>query len=165
MVKTSMTVLVVAAVAIAAHPHRTGTIHEHREVLTTRSEAGTGELPPALAAALKQFDQATVNNDIATLGHLVTDDYVLVNSDASVENKQQYLADFNLPGFKIEPSVREQPVEKVWNDAAVVGGLVHLNWTQDGQHQARLIRIAHVWALRDGQWRLTYTQVTRAPNQ
>jgi hypothetical protein len=90
---------------------------------------------------------------------------VLVNSDASVENKQQYLADFNLPGFKIEPSVREQPVEKVWNDAAVVGGLVHLNWTQDGQHQARLIRIAHVWALRDGQWRLTYTQVTRAPNQ
>ena len=122
-------------------------------------------LPADLARAVRDYDQATLHNDVATLSSLVADDYVLVNSDASVENKQQYLADFNLPGFKIEPSVREQPVEKAWNDAAVVGGLVHLRWTQDGTRQARVIRIAHVWALRDGQWRLTYTQVTRAPNQ
>jgi len=122
----------------------------------------TGELPSDLATALKEFDRAQIHNDIATLARVVADDYVLVNSNASVENKQQFLADFNLSGFKIDPYVREQPFEKIWGNAAVLGGLVHLSWTQDGQHQTRLLRIVHVWAKRDGRWRLTYTQVTRA---
>ena len=41
---------------------------------------------------------------------------MLVNSNATVENKQEFLADFNLPGFKIDPYVLEQPVAKVWGD-------------------------------------------------
>jgi ketosteroid isomerase-like protein len=121
------------------------------------------ELPPDLAQAVKEFDQAQVHNDVRTLERLVADDYVLVNSNASVEDKRQYLADFNLPGFKIDPYVVEQPVQKVWGDAAVLGGLVHLSWTQDGQHQTRRLRLASVWAKRDGRWRATYTQVTRVP--
>ena len=120
-----------------------------------------GDLPADLAAAVKAYDQATIRSDIPALERLVADDYVLVNSDASVENKRQYLADFDLPGFKIDPYVREQPMEKVWGDAAVVGGVVHLSWTQDGKHQARVLRLVYVWARRDGKWQMTYTQVTR----
>ena len=120
-----------------------------------------GDLPADLAAAVTAYDRATVHSDIPALERLVAEDYVLVNSDASVEDKRQYLADFNLPGFKIDPYVREQPIEKVWGDAAVVGGVVHLSWTQDGKHQARVLRIVYVWARRDGKWQMTYTQVTR----
>jgi ketosteroid isomerase-like protein len=120
-----------------------------------------GGLPADLAAAEQEYDRATIHSDIPALERLVADDYVLVNSDASVENKRQYLADFNLPGFKIDPYVREQPMEKVWGDAAVVGGVVHLGWTQDGKHQARVLRLVYVWARRDGKWQMTYTQVTR----
>jgi ketosteroid isomerase-like protein len=122
-----------------------------------------GELPPDLAKAVSDYDQAQFRNDVETLERLVTDDYVLVNSDASVENKQQFLADFQLPGFKIDPYVLEQPVNKVWRDGAVVGGLVHLSWTQDGKHQTRTLRVAYVWMKRNGVWRATYAQVTRAP--
>jgi hypothetical protein len=64
------------------------------------------ELPPDLARAMKNYDQAQIHNDIATLDQLVTEDFTLVNSNASVENKQQYLADFSLPGFKIDPYAR-----------------------------------------------------------
>jgi hypothetical protein len=92
---------------------------------------------------------------------LVTDDYVLVNSNASVENKAQFLADFLLPGFRIEPYVVEEPIQKVWDGGAVLGGLVHLKWTQDGKHQTRTLRVSYVWAKRDGRWQVTYTQVTR----
>lgn len=120
-------------------------------------------LPADLEQTLRTFDQAQVHNDVPTLTRLVADDYVLVNSNASVENKAQYLADFYLPGFKIEPYVLEQRVETVWGDAAVVAGLVHLRWTQDGKHHDRLLRIAHVWAKRGGRWQATYTQVTRVP--
>jgi ketosteroid isomerase-like protein len=121
------------------------------------------ELPPDLAKAVQDYDRAQIHNDIPTLERLVADDYVLVNSNATVENKQQFLADFSLPGFKIDPYVVEQPVEKMWGNAAVIGGLVHLSWTQDGKHQTRLLRVAYVWAKRNGHWQATYTQVTRVP--
>ena len=68
-----------------------------------------------------------------------------------------------MPGFRIDPYVTTQPVERVWNDGAVLGGVVDLSWTQDGKHQQRRIRIAHVWAKRRGEWQMTYTQVTRVP--
>ena len=132
-------------------------------VLSATPPAFAAQLPPDLVKAVQDYDQAQFHNDIATLERLVTDDFILVNSNASVENKQQFLADFNLPGFKIDPYVMEQPVQKFWGDAAVIGGRVHLSWTQDGKHQTRLLRVAHVWAKRDGHWQATYTQVTRVP--
>jgi ketosteroid isomerase-like protein len=130
-------------------------------VLTTMPSLAV-ELPPDLAKAARDYDQAQFRNDIPTLARLVSDDYVLVNSNAMVENKQQFLSDFNLPGFKIDPYVLEQRVEKVWGDGAVIGGLVHLGWTQDGKHQTRVLRVAYVWMKRDGRWLATYAQVTRA---
>jgi ketosteroid isomerase-like protein len=132
-------------------------------LVLSAAPALAAELPPDLAKAVRDYDQAQFHNDIATLEHLVAADYMLVNSNATVENKQQFLADFNLPGFKIDPYVLEQPVAKVWGDAAIVGGLVHLSWTQDGKHQTRLLRVAYVWAKRGDHWQATYAQVTRVP--
>jgi hypothetical protein len=86
---------------------------------------------------------------------------VLVNSDGSVQDKASFLADFKLPGFRIEPYVIDQPVRKVWSDGAVVGGLVNLRWIQDGKQHARQVRMAYVWVKRDGRWRAAYAQVTR----
>jgi len=123
----------------------------------------TAGLPPDLAKAVNEYDQATVRNDIATLGDLVAEDYMLVNSDSSVQNKQEYLADFTVPGFRLDPYVLEQSVFKVWEDTALLGGLLLLSWTQDGQQQKRLLRIAHVWARDEGHWRMKYTQLTRVP--
>lgn len=118
------------------------------------------KLPPDLEKAVNDYNQAQFHNDVPALARLVADDYMLVNSNASVENKQQFLADFYLPGFKIDPYVLEEPVEKVWDNAAVIGGLVHLSWTQDGKHQTRVLRVAYVWMKRDGRWQATYGQVT-----
>jgi hypothetical protein len=60
------------------------------------------QLSPDLAQALKDYEQAQFHNDIAALTSLLAEDDVLVNSTASVENKAQFPADFNLPGFKID---------------------------------------------------------------
>jgi ketosteroid isomerase-like protein len=120
-------------------------------------------LPPDIAKAVEEYDLAQAHNDIPILDRLVADDFVLVNSNGTIENKRQYLADFNFPGFKINPYVLEQRIEKVWGDAAMVGGLLHLRWTQDGKRQSRTLRIAYVWARHGGRWRTTYAQVTRVP--
>lgn len=120
-------------------------------------------LPPDLARALAAYNEATVRSDISSLARLVTDNYMLVNSDSSVQNKKSYLADFTVPGFKLDPYVIEQPVFRLFGGAALTGGLFTLGWTQDGHHQSRRLRIAHFWIRRDGRWRIAYTQLTRVP--
>ena len=121
------------------------------------------EMPSDLAKTIQDYQQAQVDNDVTTLSKLVTEDFVLVNSDSSVQNKKSFLEDFNKPGFKMEPYVLEQKVEKVWGSAAVVGGIMLLKWTQDGKQQSRRLRIVYVWAKKDGHWQTTYAQLTRVP--
>ena len=88
---------------------------------------------------------------------------MLVNSDSTLQDKQSYLKDFTVPGFKLDPYVLEQPISRVWDNGALVAGMVRLSWTLDGEHHTRLLRIAHVWTKQDGRWRIGYTQLTRVP--
>jgi ketosteroid isomerase-like protein len=125
------------------------------------ASTGTVDMPPDLAKAIKEYDQATFRNDIVVLGNLVADDYMLVNSDSTLQDKQSYLADFTVPGFRLDPYVMEEPVLKIWGNTALTAGRLQLAWTQDGKRQNRVVRIAHIWAKNDSHWRLTYTQLTR----
>jgi ketosteroid isomerase-like protein len=121
-------------------------------------------LPEDLAQALNEYYQAEMSNDIDALNRLLADDYMVVNSDASVEDKQKTLANFATPGFKVDPYVFEERVERVWENAAIISGRVRLGWTQGGRHQTRLLHMTYVWAKRDGRWQATFTQVTRVPS-
>jgi ketosteroid isomerase-like protein len=134
--------------------------------LVTASPAGAWEpsaVPPDLARALVAYNEATAHSDTRRLSALVTDDYVLVNSDASVQGKTSYLADFAVPGFKVDPYEFDEPLYKVSGDGALTAGLVDLHWTQDGRHQTRRLRMAHFWVRQQGHWRIAYTQLTRLP--
>jgi hypothetical protein len=122
---------------------------------------GTVALPPDLAKAIKEHEQATFRNDVVVLGDLVAEDYMLVNSDSTLQDKRSYLADFTIPGFRLDPYVMEEPVLKFWGNTALTAGRLHLAWTQDDMRQNRIVRIAHVWTKDEGHWRLTYTQLTR----
>lgn len=132
-------------------------------ILAAACVATGAELPADLANAVSAYDRATVSNDTAALSELVADDYVLVNSDSSLQDKQSYLGDFRVPGFRLEPYTIQQPISKVWGDTALFGGILPLAWTQDAVRNSRLLRIAHVWTKRDSRWRLAYTQLTRVP--
>lgn len=134
-------------------------------VFATPASYGIAAMPAELAAAVTEYRHATMRGDIAALSALVTDDYILVNSDSSVQAKPSYLADFKLPGFKIEHYAMEQPAHAVWGDTALVRGLLHLAWTQDGSQHNRVLRVAHVWRKSNGSWQLAYTQLTRVPDR
>lgn len=118
-------------------------------------------LPADLAAAAHAYDAAQVNGDRAALERLVADDYVLVNGAGAVQSKAQLIADYVAPGFKLDPFTIEEPVEKVWGDAAILGGRVNMTGTDGGQRFALVVRFVDTWARRDGQWRVVYSQVTR----
>lgn len=121
-------------------------------------------LPADLAAAVEAYDHAQVTGDGAELERLVADDYVLVNGAGQRQGKAQLIADYVAPGFKLDPFTIEEPVQRVWGgDTAVLGGRVDMQGTDGGQRFRVMVRFADVWAKRDGQWRVVYSQVTRVP--
>jgi hypothetical protein len=87
-----------------------------------------------------------------------------VNSDASVQGKSSYLADFRAPGFTLDPYKIEQPFYRIHGDTAITGWRFHLTWTQDGKRQARFLHIVHSWVKQNGCWHIEYTQLTRVPD-
>lgn len=125
--------------------------------------AGPGAMPPDLARAVAAYDAATISNDTARLSEIVRDDYVLVNSDMSVQGKASYLADFKVPGFRINRYQLSKPILILRTDSAVTGGAFRLSWTQGGKSFDRALRIVHFWVKDGGKWRLAYTQLTRRP--
>jgi Calcium/calmodulin dependent protein kinase II Association. len=121
------------------------------------------ELPADLAKAVKDYDEAQIHGNKAELQRLVADDYTLVNSSGRVQNKAELITDYTTPGYKIEPFEIQQPVEKVWSDGAVMGGIVDLRGIDGGKPFAVTLRFADIWAKRSGKWQVVYTHVSKPP--
>ena len=127
------------------------------------SVANGAEVPADLAKAVKDYDEAQVHGNKAELQRLVADDYTLVNSTGRIQNKAQLIADYTTPGYKIEPFEILEPVEKVWSDGAVMGGVVDLRGIDGGKPFAVTLRFADIWAKRNGKWQVVYTHVSKPP--
>jgi hypothetical protein len=127
------------------------------------SLANAAEVPADLAKAVKDYDEAQIHGNKAELQRLVADDYTLVNSSGRVQSKAELIADYTTPGYKIEPFEIQQPVEKVWSDGAVMGGVVDLRGVDGGKPFAVTLRFADIWAKRNGKWQVVYTHVSKPP--
>ena len=125
------------------------------------SAANAADLPADLAKAVKDYDEAQIHGDKAELQRLVADDYTLVNSSGRIQSKAELIADYTAPGYKIDPFEIMQPLEKVWSDGAVMGGVVDLRGTDGGKPFAVKLRFADIWAKRNGKWQVIYTHVSR----
>lgn len=121
------------------------------------------QLPPDLARAVAEFDRAQINGDGNALGHLLADDYVLLNSRAKVENKVDFIRDYTAPGWKLMPYVVEDEIVRSWHDGAVLGGVATLQGTDEGNAFKVRLRFVDIWRKRDGRWQVIYTQAMRAP--
>lgn len=120
-------------------------------------------LPPDLARAAKAYDLAQVNCDRAELERLLADDFVLMSSDGTVQDKAAFIADSTAPGLTVEPFVIVEPVARVWSDGAVLGGWAELKGALNGKPFAAPLRFSDVWAKRDGRWQVVLAHATRAP--
>jgi ketosteroid isomerase-like protein len=125
--------------------------------------AASVPMPSDLAAAVAAYNRATVTKDVAALSKIVTNDYFLVNSDASTQGKASYLADFRMPDFVIEPYKIGEPMFRPVGNGALTGGTMRLSWTLHGRHETRDLRVVHFWVRQGGHWRLSYSQLTRLP--
>ncbi len=121
------------------------------------------DLPPDLAAAARAFDAAQVEGDGAALDRLLADDYLLVNSSGETETKADFIRDYTAEGFSFAPFTIQQSVERVWDNGAVLGGVVDARGTSEGKPYKVRLRFVDVWAKRDGRWQVVYTQAQHVP--
>ena len=112
------------------------------------------------AKAVKDYDEAQIHGNKAELERLLANDYTLINSRGLVEGKAELIAEYTAPGYKIEPFVVRDPIEKVWSDGAVMGGVATLTGIDGGKPFAVTLRFADIWAKRDGKWQVIYTHVS-----
>ena len=131
--------------------------------LLVAAAVAASHVPPDLAAAVHGYDQAQIHGNRAGLERWLADDYLLLNSSGATETKAQLIADYTAPGFDLEPFTVEQPVEKVWSDGAVMGGIATIKGTDGGKRFEMRLRFADIWAKRNGRWQVIYTQVAKAP--
>lgn len=129
--------------------------------LMCMTTAFAADIPADLRKAVEDYDHAQVKADGPELRRLVADDYVLINSSGKVQNKADLIAEYLDPGYKLEPFTILEPVEKVWNDGAVMGGLVHLKGMSGGKPFTLSLRFADIWAKRNGKWQVIYTHVSK----
>ena len=130
-------------------------------IVLLSSPCAHAALPADLEAAVKAYDQAQIQADRAALERLLADDYSLVNSSGRVENKSQLVAEYTAPGYRLEPFTVREPIEKVWSNGAVMGGIATLRGVDGGKRFEVTLRFADVWAKRDGRWQVIYTHVSR----
>ena len=127
----------------------------------TAGPALAAATPADLAKAVADYDAAQIQGDGKALKRLLAEDYSLVNSAGTIENKDQLIADYTAPGYKLDPFTVLEPIEKVWDDGAVMGGVATLSGTDGGKRFAVTLRFADIWAKRHGVWQLIYTQVSK----
>jgi hypothetical protein len=131
---------------------------------TATTPPAPGQMTEALAAAAAAYEEAQITGDAATLERLIADDYQLVGSDGSRDDKAGLIAFWTADGFDPSPVTVVEPVEHVWTDGAALGGTVTLSGVMGGESFSTTIRYIDIWALRDGEWRVVYGQTTRVPD-
>ena len=132
-------------------------------LLASLLAAASVALPADLAKAAHDYDAAQVKSDRAELERLIADDYQLHNSGGQVQDKRSFIADQIAPGYKLEPFVIEEKVEKVMGDTAILGGVAQAKGTSGGEPYSVRLRFIDVWARRGGRWVVVFSQATRAP--
>lgn len=140
----------------------------HAPLLALLFVSATGfcaDLPADLKKAVHDYDEAQIKGNRAELQRLIADDYTLLNSGGKVQDKAQLIADYTAPGFKLEPFVVEQPIEKVWSDGAVMGGVATLRGVDGGKPFSVTLQFSDIWAKRKGVWQVIYTHVSKPPTR
>jgi hypothetical protein len=121
------------------------------------------EIPADLAKAVKDYDRAQIEGNRAELERLLADDYTLLNGAGKTETKAQFVAESTAPGFKLEPFVVTDALEKVWSNGAVMGGIATLRGVDGGTPFEATLRFADIWVKRNGKWQVVYTHISKPP--
>ncbi len=108
-----------------------------------------------------QFTAAVVKNDPETIERFVTDDWIIINADGGIIDKERFLGVIKSGTLTHELMESDDTRVRVYGESAVVSALTRTKGKFMGQEFSTNERSTDFFVRLDGQWRCVLTQLTR----
>ena len=104
-----------------------------------------------------EWVKALVRHDGPTLDRIMADDFVFTYP-LEGDDKTQFISDVLSGDLNVVQLTRENTSVRIWGHTAVLSGLDSVKWFYNGRDFSGKYKIVHVYANRDGEWRLVALQ-------
>jgi ketosteroid isomerase-like protein len=108
----------------------------------------------------EQFAEAIVKNDLEAIGRFVTDEWIIINADGGIIDKERFLGVIKSGTLTHEMMESDDIRVRLYGDSAVVSALTRSKGKFMGQEFTTHERSTDVFVRHDGQWRCVLTQLT-----
>jgi ketosteroid isomerase-like protein len=113
----------------------------------------------------KGFVDAIAKNDLEAIERFVTDDWIIINADGGIIDRERFFEVINSGTLTHEMMESEDMRVRVYGDSAVVSALTRSKGKFMGQEFTTHERSTDVLVRRDGEWRCVLTQLTAFTKQ
>jgi ketosteroid isomerase-like protein len=113
----------------------------------------------------KGFVDAIAKNDLEAIERFVTDDWIIINADGGIIDRDRFLGVIKSGALTHEMMESEGIRVRVYGDSAVVSALTRSKGKFMGQEFTTHERSTDVFVRRDGQCRCVLTQLTASTKQ
>ncbi len=111
----------------------------------------------------REWNDAYNRHDQEAVGRVLRDDYMLVDADAYVLNKRQYLD--TIPRVQVKSEDVKFPNVRVYGDAAIVNSIWSGTYSFDGKDVTETIHYTDVFIKENGKWSAVASHGTRVPKR
>jgi ketosteroid isomerase-like protein len=113
----------------------------------------------------KGFVDAIAKNDLDAIERFVTDDWIIINADGGIIDRERFLEVIKSGTLTHEMMESDDMRVCVYGDSAVVSALTRSKGKFMGQEFTTHERSTDVFVRRDGRWRCVLTQLTASTKQ
>jgi ketosteroid isomerase-like protein len=113
----------------------------------------------------KEFAKAIVNNDLESIGRLVTDDWIIIDPNGETVDRARFFEVIKSGALTHDMMESEDFRVRVYGDSAVATGVTRTKGKFMGQEFSTQERATDVFVKRDGRWRCVLTHLTRFPEK
>lgn len=119
----------------------------------------------ALRQLEREWDDALVRKDVATIDRILSDDFVYIDSVGGVNPKAALLEGIKNSEALIAPFETEDVSVRIYGDTAVLTGRFTQKATYQGQSFSGQFRYTDVYVKRVNQWRAVTAHASRIPDK
>ena len=109
----------------------------------------------------KAFAEAIVNNDLEGIGRLVTDDWIIVDSNGEIVDRARFFEVIKSGALTHDTMKSEDFRVRVYGESAVVTAITSTTGKFMGQEFSTRERATDFFVKGDGRWQCVLTHLTR----
>ena len=109
----------------------------------------------------KEFAEAIVKNDPEAIGRLVADDWVIIDADGGIIDKERFLGVIKSGALTHEMMESADTRVRIYGESAVVTGVTRTKGKFMRQDFSTQERATDVFVKQDGRWQCVFSQLTR----